>query len=82
MNYPHSIPLWRTSGELLPGNAPYRIVLSSVSAKWNDVMVEERHFPSSERADVMYKRHVIANRPYTSPHCYGIAGRNPDRRCP
>jgi AraC family transcriptional regulator len=60
MNYPHSIPLWRTSGELLPGNAPYRIVLSSVGAKWNDVVVEERHFPSSERADVMYKPHVIA----------------------
>src|SRR5258708_458 len=60
MNYPHSIPLWRTSGELLPGNAPYRVVLSSVGAKWNDVVVEERHFPSSERADVMYKPHVIA----------------------
>ena len=60
MNYPHSIPLWRTSGELLPGNAPYRIVLSSVGAKWNDVVVEERHFPNSERADVMYKPHVIA----------------------
>ncbi|HXM26549.1 MAG TPA: AraC family transcriptional regulator [Chthoniobacterales bacterium] len=60
MKYPHSIPLCHASGELFPGNAHYRIVLSSVGTKWNDVVVEERHVPSSERADVMYKRHVIA----------------------
>ena len=60
MKYPHSIPLWRANGELLAGNAPYRIVLSSVGTKWNDIMLEQRHVPSSERADVMYKRHVIA----------------------
>jgi AraC family transcriptional regulator len=60
MKYPHSIPLWRASGELLAGNAPYRIVLSSVGTKWTDVVVEQRHVPSSERPDVMYKRHVIA----------------------
>ena len=60
MNYPHSIPLWRANGELLPGNAPYRIVLSSVGTKWNDVVLEQRQIPSSERPDVMYKRHVIA----------------------
>jgi len=60
MKYPHSFPLWRTNGELLPGGAPSRLVLSSVGTKWNDVVVEERHVPSSERADVMYKRHVIA----------------------
>jgi AraC family transcriptional regulator len=60
MKYPHSIPLWRTNGELLPGNGPSRVVLSSVGTKWNDVVVEQHHFPSSELADVMYKRHVIA----------------------
>jgi AraC family transcriptional regulator len=27
--------------------------------KWNDVVVERHHYPSSEHADVMYKRHVI-----------------------
>jgi hypothetical protein len=164
MNYPHSFPLWRTNGELLPGGAPSRLVLSSVGTKWNDVVVEQHHFPSSEMADVMFKQHVIAinvghsitwefkkegrlrhafkargalscfpsqqpfsawlkvekgmfanflfltldsvfvrrvaegleldadrielieqqpkYRPYTSPHCDGIAGRGPDRRCP
>src|ERR1700732_3639953 len=60
MKYPHSIPLWRKNGELLPGNAPSREVLSSVGTKWNDVVVEQHHFPSSELADVMHKQHVIA----------------------
>jgi AraC family transcriptional regulator len=60
MKYPHSIPLWLASGELFPRNAPNRIVLSSVGTKWNDVVVEQRHVPSSERPDVMFKRHVIA----------------------
>jgi AraC family transcriptional regulator len=60
MKYPHSIPLWHTNGELLPGNASSRVVLSSVGTKWNDVVVEQNHFPSSELADVMFKRHVIA----------------------
>jgi AraC family transcriptional regulator len=59
MKYPHSIPLWRTNGELLSGNALSRVVLSSVGTKWNDVVVEQHHFPSRELADVMYKRHVI-----------------------
>jgi AraC family transcriptional regulator len=59
MKYPHSIPLWRTNGELLPGGSPSRVVLSSVSTKWNDVVVEQHHIPSGELADVMYKRHVI-----------------------
>ncbi len=60
MKYPHSIPLWHTNGELLAGNASSRVVLSSVGTKWNDVVVEQHHFPSSELADVMFKRHVIA----------------------
>jgi hypothetical protein len=59
MKYPHSIPLWRTNGELLPGNAHSRVVLSSLGTKCNDVVVEQHHFPSSEPADVMFKRHVI-----------------------
>src|SRR5258707_4548177 len=60
MKYPHSIPLWRTNGEVLPGNALSRVVLSSVGTKWNDVVVEQQHWPSPEVADVMYKGHVIA----------------------
>ena len=59
MNYPHSIPLCPTSGEILPANALSRVVLSSVGTKWNDVVVEQHHYPSSEWVDVMYKRHVI-----------------------
>ena len=60
MKYPHGIPLWRTNGEILSGDAPSRVVLSSVGTKWNDVVVEQHHFPSSEMADLMYKQHVIA----------------------
>jgi AraC family transcriptional regulator len=60
MKYPHSIPLWHTNGEPVPGGNPGRVVLSSVDTKWNDIVLEQRHVPSSERADVMYKRHVIA----------------------
>src|SRR5258708_28951029 len=59
MKYPRSIPLWHTNGELLPGNASSRVVLSSVGTNWNDVVVEQHHFPSCELADVMFKRHVI-----------------------
>jgi AraC family transcriptional regulator len=59
MKYPHSIPLWRTNGELLHGKALSRVVLSSVGTKWNDVVVEQHHFSSCELADVMFKRHVI-----------------------
>src|SRR5258708_25906137 len=60
MKYPHSIPLWRASGELLSGNASSRVVLSSVGTKWNDVVVEQHDFSSIELADGMFKRHVIA----------------------
>jgi AraC family transcriptional regulator len=60
MKYPHSIPLWQTNGELSLANALSRVVLSSVGTKWNDVMVEQHHFPSGELVDVMYKRHVVA----------------------
>jgi AraC family transcriptional regulator len=59
MKYPHSIPLWRTNGELLPDDALSRVVLSSVGTKWNDVVVEQHRFPSVELADVMFKRHVV-----------------------
>jgi AraC family transcriptional regulator len=59
MKYLHSIPLWRTNGELVPGYFPSRLVLSSVGTKWNDVVVEQHQFPSRELADVMTKQHVI-----------------------
>ena len=59
MKYPHSIPLWRTNGEPLPGNGPSRVVLSSAGTRWNDVVVEQHHYPSGELADVMFKRHVV-----------------------
>jgi hypothetical protein len=59
MKYPHSIPLWRTNGELLRGDALSRVVLSSAGARWNDVVVEQRHCSRFELADVMHKQHVI-----------------------
>jgi hypothetical protein len=59
MRYPHSIPLWRTNEELLPGSAPSRVVLSSLGTRWNDILVEQHNVPSSELADVTYKRHVV-----------------------
>ena len=59
MDHPYRIPLWRTSRELMPDNAGSRVVLSSVGTKWNDVVVEQHHFPGGELADVMFKQHVI-----------------------
>ena len=43
----------------MSGNAASRVVLSSVCTKWNNVVVEQHHFPISEMADLMYKQHVI-----------------------
>src|SRR3984893_7132108 len=59
MKYPHSVPLWRTNEELLPGDLPSRVVLSSLSTRWNDVLLEQHRLPSSELADLTYKRHVV-----------------------
>ncbi len=59
MKYTHSIPLRRTNEELLPANALSRVVLSSVSTRWNDVLLEQHRLPSSELADLSYKRHVV-----------------------
>jgi AraC family transcriptional regulator len=59
MKYPHTIPLWRTNEELLPGDIPSRVVLSTVSTRWNDVLLEQYRLPSSELADLSYKRHVV-----------------------
>jgi hypothetical protein len=59
MKYPHSIPLWHTNGELLPGGGPTRVVLSSIDTSWNDVVAEQHEFPSIELADVVFKQHVI-----------------------
>jgi AraC family transcriptional regulator len=60
MKYPHSISLCHTNGEPFPGGTPSRVILSSVGTKWNDVLLEQHRLPSSERPDVMFKRHVIA----------------------
>jgi hypothetical protein len=59
MKYPNSIPLWHTNGEPFPGGTPSRAVLSSAGARWNDVVVEQRHSSRFELADVMHKQHVI-----------------------
>jgi AraC family transcriptional regulator len=59
MKYPHSVPLWRTNEELVPGDIPSRVILSSVSTRWNDVLLEQHRLPSSELADVTYQRHVV-----------------------
>src|SRR5260370_1625297 len=59
MKFPHSIPLWHTNGELFAGGTPSPVVLSSVGTKWNDIVLEQRHFPSSELAAVMFKPRVI-----------------------
>jgi AraC family transcriptional regulator len=59
MKYPHSVPLWRTNEKLLPGDIPSRVVLSSLSTRWNDVLLEQHRLPSSELADLTYKRHVV-----------------------
>src|ERR1700722_1426110 len=59
MKYPHSIPLLSTNGEVLSRSALSRVVLSSAGTRWKDVVVEQRHYPSSEVTDVVYKRHVI-----------------------
>jgi AraC family transcriptional regulator len=47
-----------TSSEVRGGEV-YLAQSSSVGTKWNDVVVEQHHFPSSEMADLMYKQHVI-----------------------
>jgi len=60
MNDPRTISFWRTNGELLPANPFSRVVLSSASTKWSDVVVEEHCYPRSGLTDVMFKRHVIA----------------------
>src|SRR5260221_12304690 len=59
MKYPHTIPLCRTNEELLPDDITSRVVLSSVSTRWNDVLLEQHRLPSSELADLTYKRHVV-----------------------
>src|SRR6202521_2808361 len=54
MEYPHG-----ANEELLPGNALSRVVLSSLDTRWNDILVEQRNVPSSELANLTYKRHVV-----------------------
>jgi AraC family transcriptional regulator len=59
MKYPHSAPLRGTNEDLVPGNARSRVVLSSAGTSWNDILLEQHRIPSSEMADVRYKRHVV-----------------------
>src|SRR5260370_40609170 len=59
MKYPHTAPLRRTNEELVPGNARSRVVLSSAGTRWSDILLEQHRIPSSEMADITYKRHVV-----------------------
>jgi AraC family transcriptional regulator len=59
MNYPQSTPLRRTNEELVPGNASSRVILSSASTRWNDILLEQHRIPSTEMPDITYKRHVV-----------------------
>jgi AraC family transcriptional regulator len=56
----HSLPLWHTNEEFMPGNASSRVVLSSVGTRWNDILLEQRNVPNFELTDVTYKQHVVA----------------------
>jgi AraC family transcriptional regulator len=77
MNYVHSIRFWRANGELLPEGAFSRVALSSVDTRWNDVVVEQHDFTSSELTDVMFKQHVIVIN-----NSHSIAGeQKKERRC-
>jgi hypothetical protein len=58
MKYPHSVPLWRTNEELLAGQFFSQVVLS-VGTGWNEVVLEQHRLPSSELADLTYRRHVV-----------------------
>src|SRR3984957_16607182 len=60
MKYPDSICFWRSNGELLDGCGSSRVVLSSGGTNWDDIVVEQHDFSSTELADVMFKRHVVA----------------------
>ncbi len=59
MKYPHSAPLRRPNEELVPGNARSRVILSSAGTRWSDILLEQHRIPSSEMADVTYRRHVV-----------------------
>ena len=59
MKHPHSVPLWRTNEELLPGDIHSRVILSSIRTRWKNVLLEQHRLPSSELADLSYKRHVV-----------------------
>jgi hypothetical protein len=58
MKYPHSVPLWRTNEELLAGQF-FSQVVPSVGTGWNEVVLEQHRLPSSELADLTYRRHVV-----------------------
>src|SRR5262245_16378818 len=56
------IPLAKNinGSDLLRGNPLSSIVLSSASANWPNVVVEEHHYSKGELDDLMYLRHVLS----------------------
>jgi hypothetical protein len=70
MNTSSNMPILRATGEeVLPGDHPSRILLSSARTKWNTVLVEEHCVPSLEWDGGKFLQHVIAvnvGRPVTS----------------
>jgi AraC family transcriptional regulator len=54
------IPILRvTDGEVVSGNPPAKVILSSVGTSWPNVLVEQHRIPSFEWNDVEYIQHVV-----------------------
>lgn len=64
------LPILRaTNDEILPGDHPSKVVLSSARTRWNTLLVEEHHVPSLEWDGGTFVQHVVAvnvGRPLTS----------------
>lgn len=65
-----NLPIVRaTDDEILPGDHPSKVVLSSARTKWNTLLVEEHRIASLEWNGGTFARHVVAvnvGRPLTS----------------
>lgn len=60
MKHLSNIPLiCTTKGDVLSGNPLSRVVLSSASSNWHNLVVEELHVPKRELDDVMFIQHVV-----------------------
>jgi hypothetical protein len=54
------IPILRvTDGEVVSGNPPAKVILSSVGTSWPNVLVEQHRIPSFEWNDVEYIQHIV-----------------------